>query len=242
MRRIYYNIYNEFILPREVRLTRTLMGLPAEEPRRNNAQNRNAQRNGEGGVIGFLQSIIDALDPEDERADGQPQDREVVLDVEVVIEDERAGGEEQEEEQGRQEVGGDEEVAAPAEAPEVGVPDIQANVEEPRQDQNQDHEAPPAPPANRPGLGVILRSLSNGLVSALALPGVCFAVGEVLRVALPATRQNGLLKQQWGRSLVGGCLYVVIRDAARLYAKHRKVQALANRRVKNVERARRNQG
>lgn len=239
-------------MPREVRLNRIMAGLPPEEPRRNQAQNRNGQRNGEGGVIGFLQNVIDALDPDDERPEGQRrgieivqeegppaeggQEGDVVVDVELVIEE--APGEEPVEEDGP---GMDEANVNPdVEAPEV--PDN--NRPEEDQDEGEEahnHEAPPAPPA-RPGLGAILHSVSNSIVSALTLPGVCFAVGEVLRVSLPSSRQSGLLKQQWGRSLVGGCLYVVMKDVVRLYAKHRKVQALANRKVKNVDRARRTQG
>ncbi|VBB76930.1 Putative protein of unknown function [Podospora comata] len=45
-----------------------------------------------------------------------------------------------------------------------------------------------------------------------------------------------ILQHQWGRSLVGGCLYVVLRDAWTLYVKWRRVQVKQNRRVKNVER------
>ncbi len=119
------------------------------------------------------------------------------------------------------------------------------------------HEAPPAP-ARRMGLGAILSGVSNTIVTALILPGVSFAAGEALRLVLPKewtaaplrnpwTRFNsggaggrpGLFQQQWGRSLVGGCLYIVLRDMLRVYTKTRKVAALSNRRVKNVDRPRR---
>lgn len=119
------------------------------------------------------------------------------------------------------------------------------------------HEAPPAP-ARRMGLGAILSNVSNAIVSALILPGVSFAAGEALRLVLPkewttSSRSNpwmrsstaagsgrpGLFQQQWGRSLVGGCLFIVLRDMLRVYTKTRKVAALSNRRVKNVDRPRR---
>lgn len=246
-------------MPREVRLNRIMAGLPPEEPRRNQGQNRNGQRNGEGGVIGFLQNVIDALDPDDERPEGQRrgieivqeegpppeegQEGDVVVDVELVIEE---APEEDPVEEGEGRLEMDEANANPdLEAPQIPDNNRPEEDEAPEgQDEDQEvhnHEAPRAPPA-RPGLGAILHSVSNSIVSALTLPGVCFAVGEALRITLPASRQNGLLKQQWGRSLVGGCLYVVMKDVVRLYAKHRKVQALANRKVKNVDRARRNQG
>lgn len=267
-------------MPREVRLNRIMAGLPPDEPRRNEAQNR-GQRNGDGGVIGFLQNIIDALDPEDERPEGQrpgieivqedgpmpegAQEGDIMVDVELVIEE--APEEEAPEEEAPQEDAPQEHYDVPEDVraalgemdhdPDNELPEEPNNDEEdvlhqeehhhehpPAMEEEDDHnhEAPQAPPANRPGLGAILHSVSNSLVSALSLPGVCFVMGEALRVTLPGSRQHGLLKQQWGRSLVGGCMYVVMKDVVRLYAKHRKVQALANRKVKNVDRARRNQG
>lgn len=241
-------------MPREVRYNRILAGLPAEEPRRDGAQNRN-QRNGDGGLIGFLQNVIDALDPEDERPEGQrpgieivheegpvpegAEEGEVVVDVELVIEDvpdEEVQEDEAPQVEDQPEEGQDINVEPENQLPEDQFPAVPEEPAEPE----HNHEAPQAPPANRPGLGAILHSVSNSLVSALTLPGVCFVVGEALRVAVPGSRQQGILRQQWGRSLVGGCLYVVMKDVVRLYAKHRKVQALSNRRVKNVKRTRRN--
>ncbi|KAK0383003.1 hypothetical protein NLU13_8919 [Sarocladium strictum] len=111
----------------------------------------------------------------------------------------------------------------------------------------EDHEAPQAPPARRPSLGTILLNISNAFVGALALPVVSFAAGELLRLALPYSwtakpiglhRARGLMQEQWGRSVVGGCIYVVVRDAMRVYAKQRKVAAMGTRKVKNVERKR----
>ncbi|KAK4205160.1 hypothetical protein QBC40DRAFT_325856 [Triangularia verruculosa] len=52
------------------------------------------------------------------------------------------------------------------------------------------------------------------------------------------TYAPSILQHQWGRSLVGGCLYVVLRDAWALYVKWRRVQVKLNRRVKSVERRR----
>lgn len=123
--------------------------------------------------------------------------------------------------------------------------------------QEQDHhEAPQAPPARGMGFGGLLSSISNSVVSALILPGVSFAMGEALRLVLPkawtasASRspwafyagpggRPGLLQQQWGRSFIGGCLFVVLKDAIRVYAKYWRVAAIRNRRVKNFDRKRR---
>ncbi|KAG5980145.1 hypothetical protein E4U55_004350 [Claviceps digitariae] len=151
----------------------------------------------------------------------------------------------------------DEQPLDPADAPEP-LPELvgDAAVGENGQEQDQ-HEAPQAPPARRLGLGGLLSSISNSVVSALILPGVSFVMGEALRLVLPrswttpASRSRwtmfaggvgsrpGLLQQQWGRSLIGGCLFVVLKDALRVYAKSRRVTAMRNRRVKNVDRKRR---
>lgn len=307
IRSLYYNLYREFVLPHEMNLNRQLLGLPPIDDARQpddgrEQQARNAERNGEGGVVGFLQGVLDALDPDDE--DGQGGDEggdfqifqngadggegndnhRVILDVEVVIEGEQGDDDDvdpvMEEDRGDEDEEEDlpdlidpppndedheREGAAGHEAirPEDEEPDQQGQQQEQEQGAAEaaaaeeqlppqnNHDVPPAPPANRVGLGTVLSNFSNQLLSALILPGMSFAMGEALRVALPARwtqsslcpfrkRPPGLLQQQWGRSLVGGCLYVVIKDVIRVYSKHRKVAAMGNRRVKNVDRPRRN--
>lgn len=140
--------------------------------------------------------------------------------------------------------------------PAVGADGIGLGVpgEHPGANAIPNHEAP-APPVQRLGLGGVLSYLSDAVVGALILPGISFVAGECLRVLLPrkwtipATRdpstyryiggRPGLLQLQWGRSLVGGSLYIVLRDILRIYTKTRKVAALSTRRVKNVDRPRR---
>jgi hypothetical protein len=104
--------------------------------------------------------------------------------------------------------------------------------------------APDAALENRP-VGT-LNDIVSGIVLSLLQPTICFGMGEILRLVLPrswvAPRSRwgrdspGLLQHQWGRSLVGGCAYVVIRDVFKLYAKYRQVQVKGKRKVKNVER------
>ncbi|KAF4122290.1 Zinc finger, C3HC4 type (RING finger) [Geosmithia morbida] len=266
IRSVYWNLWREFVQPYEIRLNRRILGLPVVEPQGGDVDQRNlrAERNAEGGVVGFLQSILDALGPEEEEEggggdgqnirvgrgngagpDGQRADHEeLILDLELVI-----GNDEDEDAQD----GAQQQPAAPA-------PQVPPHQDQVRRQEGPEHghEVPPAPPANRPGLGTILSNVSNALVSALIIPGISFAMGEALRLMLPrswvsssssgslptssrvwARQKPGLLQQQWGRSLVGGCLYVVMRDVIRLYAKHRKVAAMENRRVRNVDRPRR---
>lgn len=261
IRSLYYNMWREFVFPYEMNFNRQILGLPlAEPPRRNNNddddadQRRIAQRNGEGGLVGLLQGVLDALDPDDEEnrnANGQgdgnvgegDQD-DVVVDVEVIVDGDEVNNialADLPNGVGQQPGAGHE--GAEAEAPPAAP--------QPQQDQQpqNNHEAPQAPP-RRFDLGTLLSNFSNALVSSLILPGISFAMGEALRLSLPSSwttasprfawrQRPGLLQQQWGRSLVGGCIYVVMKDAIRFYAKYRKVSAMGSRRVKNVDRPRR---
>ncbi|KAL2169198.1 hypothetical protein VTG60DRAFT_6362 [Thermothelomyces hinnuleus] len=87
----------------------------------------------------------------------------------------------------------------------------------------------------------------NSIVTSLLFPAISYGMGELIRAVAPRTWVSparswgrkgpaGLLQQRWGRSLVGGCLFVVMRDAIALYTKYRRVQVRAKRRVRNVER------
>ncbi|KAM0348705.1 hypothetical protein ACHAPU_004142 [Fusarium lateritium] len=288
VRAAYLNFWREFVFPSEVNLNRQIMGLPPIEPRRDQPaanERQPEQRNGEGGVVGFLNGLIEALEGDEADEDGHDgavgiQDAEgeegggvvIELVIEEVDRDDEGNwdGQPVEQDEGApQGLANDEEPVPlldedaqndlprdPVPAPDVvlaPVPAPAAGNDNEAAGQNQ-HEAPQAPPARRPGLGTILSGVSNAIVSALILPGVSFAMGELLRLALPkqwtaasslsqgSTMRPGLLQQQWGRSLVGGCLYVVIKDVLRLYTKYRKVSAMNNRRVKNVDRARRRIG
>ncbi|PHH87635.1 hypothetical protein CDD83_8602 [Cordyceps sp. RAO-2017] len=71
VRSVYYNLWRELVLPYEVRLNRQLVGLPPVEAGRDAGRDaaddgaQGQQRNGEGGVLGLLQGLVDALDPDD---------------------------------------------------------------------------------------------------------------------------------------------------------------------------------
>lgn len=267
VRSVYYNLWNEFVYPYEAKLNRQILGLPQPEEapnanRRNanndNNNNRRGERNGEGLIASFLQTIIDILDTDDDNDDDHGIE-ELEADnvgnqgpaVEVVIE----------EGQGNQDNGAQVEIELVVEggveweepAPEnqgAANPDVPPEVQ--GEDGNQ-HEVPPARAVRRPSLGSILSSMSNNITGSLLLPGISFAMGEALRLLLPAAwtaapalglyrygpmGRPGLLHQRWGRSLVGGCLFVVMKDALRLYVRYRKATALAQRKVKNVDKRR----
>jgi hypothetical protein len=95
------------------------------------------------------------------------------------------------------------------------------------------------------GPSMSLSDIVNNATTSLLLPTISFGMGELLRVTLPKAWVSrpggapaGLLQQRWGRSLVGGGLFIVLKDIFVLYAKYRKVEVKKHRRVRNVKRKR----
>ncbi|RYP79078.1 hypothetical protein DL771_000056 [Monosporascus sp. 5C6A] len=82
----------------------------------------------------------------------------------------------------------------------------------------------------------------NFLAGALLWPGLCYSMGELMRLVLPRSlvtrpalgRNTGILQERWGRSLVGGCLFVVLKDVFSLYVKYRRAMNRPHRKIKNV--------
>lgn len=72
-------------------------------------------------------------------------------------------------------------------------------------------------------------------MGALAFPAISSAMGEIIKATVPAKWMDrlggGLLRQKWGRSVVGGCLFVVLKDVVSLYVKWRKAQDFGKRKV-----------
>ncbi|KXJ91793.1 hypothetical protein Micbo1qcDRAFT_161824 [Microdochium bolleyi] len=87
------------------------------------------------------------------------------------------------------------------------------------------------------------KSPFNFIAGALIFPAVCYGAGELLRGLLPSRlvtrplsggRVTGLLQERWGRSLVGGCLFVVLKDAFFLYVKYRRAMNRPLRKIQNA--------
>jgi len=86
--------------------------------------------------------------------------------------------------------------------------------------------------------------LMNGMTTTLLFPAISYSMGELVRKVVPASwalppssrrPATGLLQFRWGRSLVGACLFFVLRDAFALFYKYRRVQVKLGRKVLNVE-------
>ena len=82
---------------------------------------------------------------------------------------------------------------------------------------------------------------ADTIMGALFFPAVAAVMGEVLKISLPArwvgrglgvrVGCRGILMEKWGRSLVGGCLFVVLKDVVTLYCKWRKARDFGKRKV-----------
>ena len=98
-------------------------------------------------------------------------------------------------------------------------------------------------------------AIAHSVLGALVFPSIAGISGELLKLALPRAwttapmdkygfplRAKGLLQEKWGRSLVGGCLFVLFKDAVMLYVKWKMAQMHRHRRVVDFEGKRNGQG
>ncbi|KEF60974.1 uncharacterized protein A1O9_02538 [Exophiala aquamarina CBS 119918] len=83
-------------------------------------------------------------------------------------------------------------------------------------------------------------TIGQTIFGALAFPIVASGMGSLLKLALPsawlgsANTMNGrpgLLRTKWGRSVVGGALFVVLKDALVIYCRWRLAQSHRQRRI-----------
>lgn len=82
---------------------------------------------------------------------------------------------------------------------------------------------------------IFTSSLGTTLTTSLLFPAFSSTAGNILLSALPLSytlhSSKSLLKHQWGRSLVGGCLLVVLKDMVLLYCKWKKARDFGKREV-----------
>lgn len=130
--------------------------------------------------------------------------------------------------------------ANPAEAP-VNVAEGQAAAEgaQPPQGRNRDNGGWDV----RHREDISIPQVASTVMGALFFPMISSMIGDLLKVTLPskwvgkgvgfgiANKDGGLLKEKWGRTLVGGCLFVVLKDVVTLYCKWRKAKDFGKRKV-----------
>ena len=95
---------------------------------------------------------------------------------------------------------------------------------------------------------IILNVLLEKTLGALFFPFAAAAVGQTLKLTLPLRwvaspktawwgrpKATGFLQTQFGRTVAGGCLFVVLRDSVSLYSKFRMAQLHRQRRIANYD-------
>ena len=144
------------------------------------------------------------------------------------------------------------EAEAPIDGRPVDGPDVPIM---PDQGQADGAPIPPAAPVEAAapgplqerGNGLVLSAarIADTIIGALLFPSVSAAMGHLLKITLPrswtagtwATGRTGLLQEKWGRAVVGGCAFVVMKDALMLYVKWKTAQTHRRRRVLNYDRS-----
>ena len=114
-------------------------------------------------------------------------------------------------------------------------------------------EGPAAGNANQGGVHQMLGNRQDEIVTsgigetvlgALAFPAVAAGMGGLLSYAIPPAWMSsanwmngrpGLLRHRWGRSVVGGCLFIVLKDALVLYCRWKLAQTHRQRRVMDYD-------
>ncbi|KAL3469539.1 hypothetical protein BJX99DRAFT_69485 [Aspergillus californicus] len=94
-------------------------------------------------------------------------------------------------------------------------------------------------------------NIADIVLGALAFPAISASMGGLLKYALPKSwtaasvlerGKPGLLQSRWGRSVVGGCVFVLLKDALVLYCRWKLAQTHRKRKVMNFDRSKKKAG
>ncbi|KAI4166200.1 MAG: hypothetical protein LQ342_000086 [Letrouitia transgressa] len=117
-------------------------------------------------------------------------------------------------------------------------------------DRNEQAPAPPHRHRHRE-FNFSIGELTKTIVGALVFPSIAATMGGLLKATLPAAwttppitagfwdrrggRNEGFLHSRFGRSVAGGCLFIVLKDSLMLYARYRTAKDHRKRRVVDYE-------
>ncbi|PWY92524.1 RING finger domain protein [Aspergillus heteromorphus CBS 117.55] len=114
------------------------------------------------------------------------------------------------------------------------------------QEQNQGGGGQPLGLGRRDDLIHETSNLADIILGALAFPAISASMGGLLKYLLPVSwtttsaldkARPGLLQTRWGRSVVGGCAFVLLKDALVLYCRWKLAQTHRRRKVLNYDRS-----
>ena len=138
--------------------------------------------------------------------------------------------------------------------PQPDIPAANPPVDNQQQQNNRPQNPAPPQPAAQPlhqhqPLDLVLPTsrIAETILGALVFPTISATMGGLLEAVLPSTwttprrwspfqRETGLMQSRWGRSIVGGCLFVVLKDALMVYTRYRLAQDHRKRRVLDYDR------
>lgn len=248
LRGVYNALYERVWAEHEKRWLREVQPRAVTEAQEANAQNQNNAADDDDGIDNILELNIDLgiIDEWEEEAAqdlppplqpvGPPQAHplnEPPLDAPQVGQAEQQAG-------------------IPAAAPAADAPrNRQPQVPNNAPAADPQNAAPPAAfPAERNiPLAISANKLFESALGSLAFPAISAVMGELLLLILPRKlttfpvhgslgmgrwwlgKPTGLLQQKWGRSLVGGAMFVVLKDAVMLYVRWRMARDHRMRRV-----------
>ncbi|KAI4179540.1 MAG: hypothetical protein L6R41_007785 [Letrouitia leprolyta] len=184
--------------------------------------------------------------PENEQGGGM--NFELGVELEIVEEEEVAFEPEQQEEPV---IGGPAEEPAANGGEQRQDPDQQqgprqGQAQNGRPDQGDRDAGLPAEQHRVVRLVPLVSAIVHTMIGALAFPAVAASMGGLISIFLPRTwktppslwdrRPLGFLQSRFGRSVVGGCLFLFLKDTLSLYSKYRLAQDHLQRRVLDYER------
>jgi hypothetical protein len=94
---------------------------------------------------------------------------------------------------------------------------------------------------------ISISKITKSILGALAFPAISAAMGELLRTRLPLSwvelpqvgffkkKPTKFLQTQWGRCILGGCMFVVLKDAVNLYVKWKMAENHRQRSIANYK-------
>ena len=228
IRAVYNGIYKRYAAPKAAAWAREV--LPRAEENRDNGQAEEPQPVAGGEEIGGMNF-------------------ELGVELEIIEEEEVVPGDRQRDRQPGDAIAVPENQDAAPPPPDIQGRRMNADGNRPQaqaqnqnQNQNQDN-------ANGPGQGhhrhrefnFSIGELTQTIIGALVFPSIAATMGGLLKAALPKSwtmppnfwdrRNGGFLQSRFGRSIAGGCLFIVLKDSLLLYVKYRTAQDHRKRRI-----------
>ena len=226
IRAVYNEFYDRVCAPKEKAWIKQIQPRAGDQEEDEQREQNQEQANAfEDGMDIGLDLQVEIVEDEDGPEDGQPI------------------GNAMEGEQGQADQGRDraqDENRNPGH-PGVGNQERAPNIHQHLQRHQHEHRREQGNQNAVQGLVLNFFSLPQTIMGALIFPTISAAMGALLQVALPRSWTTppgrwdrypaGFLQSRFGRSIVGGCLFVVLKDTLMFYSRYRLAQDHKKRRI-----------